>query len=755
MRLSILVRLRDGFSNVAAGVVRRLGDIRNAAQEAASTSQLGKNFQEFGGKLSGFGTKTRELAADLMKPFMEVEDAAAKLRTVWVPVTGTVEDAMKGAMASARAWSEVHRNSAAEYLETAYEMAGAGLKSTQAIEGTEAALKLATATFGTGGDAANLLAVLYNNMGDKARDVGLEMKHLGDIVAVTQGVFQIANLDQLKQGLTYAVPAAQQFGLSLQEVMTGVGQLNSAGMQGSMAGTAFANVVGKMETASKKLGFGIERTKSGGLNLIGTLIRMRAQFGETLSPQQSVKFMEAFGEEGARGIALLLPKIDELRSNFKAVGADASGAMDRALGSIEGTMSARLGTLKNKFTNMLVDFGEKLVPAIERVLPKLEAVLKWVQDFVNEHPKLAMFAAGFLVFGGAVSSVVGPVIALTGVLISLIAYMRIAKALAIGNAAAAGAAGAANGAAATGLFARLGALFGKIPALVRGGLALLVRFGAGALSLIGSFASGVVALFTSLPGLVIVALGTLLYVYWDEIKQSLLDAAEWWGEIFTKFGQFMGRIWDAATDSMVENIDGIAKAWTRAIDWLDTLPGRLSAKLTRMGNAITDWVDEKAEAIYQAGTRFWNGFEQACHEMWGRVQTFWQAKVNWLVDISPSGLTNWLSGGESDSDRALARIQLAGARAAADLRAAKAQIQLQMDEPAALPSPGGFRNTTGGGAAPAAASEKPDLSKLFEAGSKGNSGPFIQNATFNISAQENAEGLARTVTQRTREAAGV
>src|SRR6185503_14688695 len=133
-------------------------------------------------------------------------------------------------------WSKAHRDSATEFLDSTYMMLSAGLNEKAAIEATRVGMTVATATFGNGADAASLLATVYNNMGDKTRDVSTEMTRLGDMLTKTQQTFQFANLDQLNEGLKYGIPTALQFGMQIDELSTIIGELNNAGLQGSLAG---------------------------------------------------------------------------------------------------------------------------------------------------------------------------------------------------------------------------------------------------------------------------------------------------------------------------------------------------------------------------------------------------------------------------------------------------------------------------------------------------------------------------------------
>ncbi len=172
----------------------------------------------------------------------------------------------------------------------------------QAIAATETAMRTARATMGDSADAAALIAVAYNNMGDKSKDAATEIGKFGDVIAKTQQLFQIKNLNQLSEGLKYAIPTALQFGQSFEEINVAVGALNNAGLVGGQAGTAYAAAMRQMTKASSELGFSLARNAQGGIDFIGTLANINQMYGsfEQMSPKVQEAFKKAFGDEGLR-----------------------------------------------------------------------------------------------------------------------------------------------------------------------------------------------------------------------------------------------------------------------------------------------------------------------------------------------------------------------------------------------------------------------------------------------------------------------
>jgi TP901 family phage tail tape measure protein len=225
--LGILLQLHDQVSGKLGGVKDRLSDLQ----------QTGDKLIKFGTVASGVGLALRPIAnasqgliADVARNAASLDDMSARIRSM----PGITETAVERLTNAGRAWAREHANFAEEFLDASYQMLSAGLNEAQALSATQVGLTVAKATMGNAAETANLLALSYNNFGDKARDSTKEITSLGDVLTKTQQVFQISSMGQLAAGLQFATPAALGARMRFAEMNTVIGQLNSAGMQGSI-----------------------------------------------------------------------------------------------------------------------------------------------------------------------------------------------------------------------------------------------------------------------------------------------------------------------------------------------------------------------------------------------------------------------------------------------------------------------------------------------------------------------------------------
>ncbi len=260
---------------------------------------------------------------------MEREEQAQYLRTV---VTGPDRDAAVGrAVGRAREYSRTSLASDEEVLNIQYALHSAGFNEGAVDAAEERVHRLAKVTKGAAGQVGEIFAITFNNMAEgMAGTVEQKMNRIGNVLAKTQFQYQIRDFGQLGEGLKYASASAVAAKVPLEDMAAVVGQLNSAGLQGSVAGEAFRAMLRTMGKASEEFGFRIVRTKDGAMDLVGTLenfknsidsddVRMRLEelvdaSDGRISEQDALVQMiqEAVGEEGSRGFSLLLPAISKM-----------------------------------------------------------------------------------------------------------------------------------------------------------------------------------------------------------------------------------------------------------------------------------------------------------------------------------------------------------------------------------------------------------------------------------------------------------
>lgn len=658
-----------------AGMKGALGEI-NKNQEmnrlAADMSMMVAMTDPLRQSLSSALESPARAASALENPMAAVNSVLNEMNAIGGDVGATYEAmeaaALKWATGTAPG-SKLATASAGKFAEVSYSMLSAGLNAEQGIMATQQALILAKATMGDASEAAGLLATVYNNMGDKSADVGVEMTRLSDVLAKTQAYFQIANLGQLNEGLKYAIPVAQQFGMSISEVTSVVGQLNTAGLQGSMAGTALGSMMSKVHDAAKKLDFSIAYDASGGVKLIDTLKNIQAQYGpiNTWNTDTKLAFQEAFGQEGVRAVTLLQTSLGSLSTaygeiaNASGVAADMAGKMSDTyedkmarLANASEAMQAQIGTdinqIKGFFVDMKVGFlqnvaapimGSPVGPAISKMTALFGMAAKTALDMgsgaLNTAAQLSVLTANIQNAGG-----------IAKLFTSSIGFMRSGFGMLLTPLKVAGSGLAAFSASVKSVgFMQtfqggLSAIGGGISSMGKGIVGILPKMGAWIASAWAAAAAhvaafwpvyAVIGVIAALAGIVVLlvknwdSVSAFFVRLWDGVKNTFFSAMEWIrGVIFgasdwilaavALFLPFIGipalviKHWDGIKTFFVELWGNVKTSFTNFLSWIGGAVEAFIAPFKKIAGGISDFFGKLFGEAKDSGAKLTDTFAQ-------------------------------------------------------------------------------------------------------------------------------------------------
>jgi len=122
------------------------------------------------------------------------------------------------------------------------------------------------------------------------------------------------DMGEITSALQYATAAAQQFHVPFNTALASIAGFSAAGMHGSEAGTAFAEMMNAIGCgAMEKLGITVARAKDGVLDLHGTLANLVVWIHAHPGFDAAEQLTKAFGIRGARAELLVaqLSKLDD------------------------------------------------------------------------------------------------------------------------------------------------------------------------------------------------------------------------------------------------------------------------------------------------------------------------------------------------------------------------------------------------------------------------------------------------------------
>ncbi len=432
-RLGVIVSAVDQLTSPVGKMINSMKNLEKVSDRAANMEKLGKST---GMVAVGMGVGFK-VAKDGIVSVISAGDQYVSglktLSTVTTSTVGSIEKSMQIAGNATMEWIKKHNTSMDQFLSTSYAMGSAGLNDVSSLSGTRVALALAKGTMADAASTAELLAMSYNNLGNKSEDVTMEMMRLGDQFAKTQQMFQLRNLTQLQEGLKYAVPTMLQYQNQLEEVNVVLGQLNSSGLQGSMAGTSFAASQSQMIKASRMLGFELAKNEKGGLSYIGTLENIQKKFGDFDKMSNSVKMAlkAAFGEEGLRAVSLLLSKTAQMKGQVEQV-RNSAGTVTMLQQKMEANLGDQYGILQNNLSALKVTLSKDLLPIAEKAVSTTIKFVNGIENFAKAHPKLTRTGVLIAVIGTGLMGITAAILAVTSgyylmASTSLKAYVSIAK----------------------------------------------------------------------------------------------------------------------------------------------------------------------------------------------------------------------------------------------------------------------------------------------------------------------------------------
>jgi len=381
IEIGTVVREQKRLERQSAALARRQ---KATARASAAGGRLGSmRGTAIGLAGLGFG------AARVIGSAMETEESALFLRSV---INSPDRDAALGeSLRHAREFARESLATENEILQIEYQFNSAGLDADIARQGTEIAAKVAKVTRGESGQVANVVGTVFNNLGDSLEgETEEKLATIGNILTKAQFKFQISDFAQLGEGMAEAASGAAAYRVSLDQTAAAIGRLNTAGLSGSRAGTAFNAVLRKLGSAGEELGFSIQRGADGQLDFVATLRELDATLDGLDTDERAAILQERFGEEGMKGIIPLLGKIDELRGGVDELNAAAEGGLldeeyERFLESASGQWTM--------FTQNIALVGRTIggivLPALNALLAPLRPIAGWAATMVEKFPVIS------------------------------------------------------------------------------------------------------------------------------------------------------------------------------------------------------------------------------------------------------------------------------------------------------------------------------------------------------------------------------
>lgn len=413
--------MRGALSSAQASI-KNLGSTLYAAQMRSKSfaEQMERTRKELD-KWESRGVTQMASGMVMAAPFMAAvkaagnfQDALQELKIVTYDSAKPLEEWGKTANElgeHAKAMGMATRFSGTEVALGYIQLARGGVAAEAILEGTgEATVKLAQAS----GMLPEQVAESMVKVGNAYRIQGAEMKNLADFMSRVDNA-STASIQSLTEGYKYASAAAAQLGVTYQDTGLALAVLNNRGLDGTTAGTNFADMlrrlapVTKMSAAAmKELGLttadvaNIKRgqsriglagkdlfhDESGKLKPMIEVIKiLREQTKGMRADVVQVAFTEIFGVEGARAALALM---QEGAGGWEEVAAatERSLSLNERIKLQQETFNARAEQLQESWNNLLITAGYPLLGILTTAVNKTTNLAQKVAEFSKEHPEV-------------------------------------------------------------------------------------------------------------------------------------------------------------------------------------------------------------------------------------------------------------------------------------------------------------------------------------------------------------------------------
>lgn len=384
---------------------RRLGDTQRR-NGGISKGQVGTAIGAAGGAAltaSVIGAGNREEDGLYLRTVINARDADGDGK-----VDASEKDAAVGrSRTGARAFARKSLADEAEIIEIEYALNSASLEEDVSRAGARMVHKVAKITKGQSGQVGEIMATTFNNLGNQMIGTAEEkMARIGNILTKTQFQYQIRDFGQLGASMEYGLATAASYKIGLDQTAASIGFLNSAGFQGSRAGTTFAAMMRNMTKAGDELGFSMVRNADGTLDFMATMTELGASLEGLETDERADLIGKIFGDEGKGGVIAMLNDLERLKSGHETLAEAANGDLvneeyERFLKSSNGQW--RL--LRQNIGQTATTIGADLIPVINAVLWPVGKLMEGVAWGVENVPGfgLAIGVAATFVIGAAIA----------------------------------------------------------------------------------------------------------------------------------------------------------------------------------------------------------------------------------------------------------------------------------------------------------------------------------------------------------------
>jgi len=378
--LNIRVTLQNMAKRGLSGLKNDLGKVNKGAADAA------KSMKGFYVQMAGIAglLASGALFGSAVKTFADFDD---NMRGV-AAVTGATTDEMVKMTNVAKEMGKETRYTASNAAEALRFLGMAGFEASEATTALPGVLNLAAAGALDLGSAADIATNVLSAF-------GLEVENLSQVNDVLVKTFTSSNVNLVEIGEAFKIvgPIAKGVGSDFEDLVGAIGALGTAGIKGTLAGTALKGTIGALLNPTAQ-----ESKLLAGLTdrLGGVALQIKDSDGDFVGFQKTLEQLEQagirgdealaiFGERAGPGMAALLNMGSDSLADLIEKLRNAGGVSEEIAEKMEAGIGGQLRKTVSVIESVKIALGEAFGPEVQVILT---AFRDWLVSVTNTLIKL-------------------------------------------------------------------------------------------------------------------------------------------------------------------------------------------------------------------------------------------------------------------------------------------------------------------------------------------------------------------------------
>ncbi|MGL4819555.1 MAG: phage tail tape measure protein, partial [Bacilli bacterium] len=390
------------FQRELQGTEAKLKSLKGEAEK------LNRTWEEAGKKIGEIGTKSKEVGQAMLPVTAAIGGAgiaAVKIGSDFEAgmskvsaVSGATGKDLERLTDTARELGSTTQFSASEAAAGMQFLGQAGFDTNEIIDSMPGLLSLAASGALDLGEAADIASNIMSGFSMEASEAG----HVSDVLAQAAADSN-TNVSQLGEAMKYLAPVANTMGWSIEESTSAVMAMSDAGIQGSMAGQAFATSLTRLAKPTKEMQKVMDELQISFFDAQGNMKPMPELVGDIeestkgmTAEQKSSALSTLFGAEAYKHWAVLLEKGSvELDKNTKAL-ETADGAAKNMADTMNDNLQGRIKEMLSALEEVALMIYDSLQPALEKVVQWVTELARWFQELSPTTQTVIVVLAGLV-----------------------------------------------------------------------------------------------------------------------------------------------------------------------------------------------------------------------------------------------------------------------------------------------------------------------------------------------------------------------